>query len=355
MSRAGKTLIHSATAFIFVLAFLTGTAWSQSGKKEHIAEWEQCLGIDRAATIDLDTNLWEEAQQWIDRCADNGTYAKLKKEFPWFAYDNHRLLFHWGFNANVSRYMPLLDRIKRLMNGEGGTTPTLRIKELTEMIRGTGIDRKKHDEYALLLKDYSDILPPTDKDYLEKHPGSSPAEWREEIRKDSKERSERLREYKKVQTERILKYLQALHDGYKKDFIGTVSEKTGIPLERGAAQALASLIYDIHILLDYDDVQIEYLQELSKLEKNVRENGLRRLVESAAEPEQKKKGLQALAAYDDMMDSANYSSKLRAQDIRNALKKVLPQILQDQYGEILNSRGIYLLPQSKTQTYKEVA
>lgn len=344
MSRAGKTLIHSATAFIFVLAFLTGTAWSQSGQTEHIAEWEQCLGIDRAATINLDENLWKKAQQWIDRCADNGTYARLKEEFPWFAYNNHRLLFHWGFNAIVSRYMPLLDRIKRLMNGEGGTTPTLRIKELTAMIRGTGIDRKKHDEYALLLKDYSDILPPSYEDYREKHPGSTSEDWREAIRdrKALQERSERLREYKKVQTERILKYLQDLHDGYKKDFIGTVSEKTGVPLERGAAQALASLIYDIHILLDYDDVEIEYLQELSALEKNVRENGLRRLVESAAEPEQKKKGLQALAAYDDMMASAHSSYKLRAQDIRNALKKVLPQILQDQYGKILNSRGIYL-------------
>ena len=48
-------------------------------------------------------------------------------------------------------------------------------------------------------------------------------------------------------------------------------------------------------------------------------------------------------------------NKFRARELLRLIEEYLPQILQDQYGEILNSRGIYLLPQSETQTYKEVA
>lgn len=353
MNGLKKAMLRNAVTFTFVLLFLVvGTAWSKSGAKEHIAEWEQCIGIDVQSTTNRGNEdnlspIWQEAQNWIDRCEETGTYNKIKDKFPWFCYDNHRLLFHWGFNAHVEEYTPLLERIDKMLSKEAGTTPKLRMKQLIEMVEGKGIDEKKHDEYAQMLKNYSDMLPQTYEKYLENHPGGSKADWKAEILKDLKRRTARLEQYKKEQKRKLLNYLQKLHDGYKRHFIRTVSEKTGLPLEGGAAEALASLIYDIHILLDYDDELISHLQKLKNLEKNIRKNGLRRLVTSDADSN--------LAEFNKMMNKAHNSFKLRAQDMRNALKKVLPQILQDQYDDVLKEKKIYIIPQNKTQLYKEAA
>lgn len=147
-----------------------------------------------------------------------------------------------------------------------------------------------------------------------------------------------------------------------RQLIDAVEKHLGIPRKvndqvahGAAANALATLIYDIHILHDFDSAAADAiaLPSIETLEKDIIELGMHRLAFGRA-----KTGLNQNLI--DRFDTAarsgrGRSNKFRARELLRLIEEYLPQILQDQYGGILNSRGIYLKDTRNNNSYKEAA
>jgi len=113
------------------------------------------------------------------------------------------------------------------------------------------------------------------------------------------------------------------------------------------ARAIATLIYDIHVLSDYDTPAKAALADLSRLKDDIANLGVRRLV-----------GPDTWARYKPMFDRLQFyrndHSEAHATQLLDLLKQILPEIMNTSpYRELLNKKGIKL--RNSQQSMKEAA
>ncbi|MBQ4402465.1 MAG: hypothetical protein II832_09890, partial [Synergistaceae bacterium] len=92
---------------LVIMTFMCFDASAKSGQ-EHSQLWNDVFGIvDTTSRYNIQP-LWNEAQKVIDEIGND--YSDLRTRFKWFTWGRygHRLLFHWGFNANPKNYAPLV-------------------------------------------------------------------------------------------------------------------------------------------------------------------------------------------------------------------------------------------------------
>lgn len=253
-------------ALSLVLAVLMCGIVSAGSGDDHMRLWRNVFGVRDKTSRENIQPLWRTAQEVIDRYEED--YDELKKNFPWFKRGlgtySHRLLFHWGFNADPKRYPPLVRQVR------------------------------------LCLKDHPDA---------------------------------------KNEERKFLSYLtNDIQSRRNRKLINAVVSVTGIPTARGYASAIATIIYDVHLLLDYEDKKISALPKIDDIEKDLMMYGFNRLITGGDKSERLKR-IEA-----DLRASINAGrgrvNSYRARSLNEAVGKYLPQILNERFKNTLGKKGI---------------
>lgn len=251
-------------SLLFVI-FAGSNSFAKSGQ-EHIQLWDNVFGISDNASRNNILPLWRTAQEVIDEIGND--YRDLRENFSWFTWGNygHRLLFHWGFNADPKHYVPLVKQIRSCLKGN----PNAKDEE-----------RKF---FAYLMRN--------------------------------------------IQSRRNRKLINA------------VTSVTGIPTSRGYANAIATIIYDVHLLGDYETVSTSALPKIDDIERDLMENGFSRLIMGGDKSER-------LAEIDAELRESIRAGRGRVNSRRailltEAVKKYLPQILNERFKKTLAEKGIII-------------
>ena len=251
-------------ALSLVLLIFCSDVFALSGD-DHAGLWNDVFGVQDRAAREKIQPLWKAAQEVIDDYKKD--YDKLKEKFPWFKFnrtDTHRLLFHWGFNADPKRHSPLVRQVR------------------------------------LRLKD---------------HPDS------------------------KNQEREFFSYLATnIQAGRNRDLIKAVTSVTGIPTARGYANAVATIIYDVHLLGDYMTVNTSALPKIDEIENDIVQNGLSKLIAGGDKSERLKKIDDELKA--SIRAGRGRINSVRAMLLTETVKKYLPQILNERFKKTLSEKGI---------------
>ena len=173
-------------------------------KPEHSRLWNEAFGITDRTSRENIQRLWDTAQEVIDSYEVD--YRDLRRNFEWFTWGSygHRLLFHWGFNADPKQYPQLVRQVRKC------------------------------------LKDSPDA---------------------------------------KTEEEKFFTYLTRNIQARKnRTLINAVISITGIPSARGYANAVATIIYDVHILGDYSTTNTSALPSIADIERDIIERGFKRLI-----------------------------------------------------------------------------
>ena len=120
--------------------------------------------------------------------------------------------------------------------------------------------------------------------------------------------------------------------------INKVVDVTGIPTSRGYANAVATVLYNVHLLGDYATTNTSALPGIGALENDLKKNGFDKLL-LTRESEKLEK------LYQELKQAANVgrgrTNKVRAQLLVEVVEKFLPEILMERFGNTLSeSKGI---------------
>ncbi len=316
----GKVLL-TKTIYLFTLiagCFLACADCSLAHKRlGHIKIWEMVLGLEHNQSILKP--FWKKACDVLDRY--QGAEQELIERFPWYVGGPryHRLLFHWGFNVDPKEHEPLRKHVEEKYD-------EYREKLIAEFRNNSVVSFEKLKQYTLFEK------LPTAIYVLALGDSKSALETQDSLRNfiDSQ---------KWEQMDLFWDFLRS-YQGWSES---SVKNRTLIEaveefllLEGRPARGLATLIYDIHVLADYETSQTEYLGDISLLKKDITELGVRRLI-----------GPLTWAEYKPMFDPLIFDwddhNPVHANQLMKLLELILPEILHSSpYRELLERRGIKL-------------
>ena len=247
-----------------LLIFICTSAYGMA-KPEHSKIWNEAFGITDKNSREKIQPLWNTAQDVIDGFKPDYK-DKLQKNFDWFKWGDygHRLLFHWGFNADPKRHDPLVRQVR------------------------------------LRLKD----------------------------RQDAQEQEREFFRYltREIQSER------------NRNLINSVIKTTGIPTARGYANAIATIVYDIHLLGDYSTTNTSALPSIGDIEKDLIDYGFKRLLTGGEKSEKLKRIEMEFDAA--VKIGRGRTNRKRAENLREAVRIFLPQILNERFKNTLSEKGI---------------
>ena len=118
--------------------------------------------------------------------------------------------------------------------------------------------------------------------------------------------------------------------------INAVTSLTGIPTARGYANAVATIIYDVHLLGDYMTVNTSALPKIDEIENDIVQNGLSKLIHGGDKSERLKKIDDELKA--SIRAGRGRINSVRAMLLTETVKKYLPQILSERFKNILSNK-----------------
>ena len=120
--------------------------------------------------------------------------------------------------------------------------------------------------------------------------------------------------------------------------INAVTSVTGIPTARGYANAVATIIYDVHLLGDYMTVNTSALPRIDEIENDIVQNGFSKLIAGGDKSERLKKIDDELKA--SIRAGRGRINSVRAMLLTETVKKYLPQILNERFKKTLSEKGI---------------
>ena len=296
---------------IIIIGFiLLATSLFAHSREGHTKDWVACLGIDVQASKDL-TEVWKEIQKGIDDYSDD--YRTLRNNHPWFnitkgGYPQHRLLFHWGMNNDPKHLEALTYKIKE--NLKDFFESEYRVKYL---ISG----ELRNEDFAFLKRlGFSESL--LIKKTSEKEETARQQKLLEELKSKlssikQNETADFYRDIIEMQRKRNSNMIAKT----QKEFFGNNSAL------REDAAALATILYDIHILGDYsttDTAPLQRIDGIYGIQNDIIERGLRRLISA---PDRDR----IIQAFKKETNSSGLAWSYKANKILKVLKKFLPQIL----------------------------
>ena len=279
MPRKLPCLLNAALCVLLCLS----SAWALSGKG-HAALWNEVFGVADKQSEEAIQPLWDAAQEVIDKWQNEAKtpteYKKIRNKFKWFSWGGygHRLLFHWGFNADPKKHPPLRKQVEKCL--------------------------KAHVE-----------------NHMKDATAAEADAWKRE------------------QADAFFRYLtREMQAPRNKKLINAVVEVTGVPTARGYANALATLLYDVHLLGDYQTTATSALPRIDTIEHDLTENGFRRLLTGGDKTERLQKiesELQAAVR----VGRGRIDSK-RAELLVETTKRLLPPLLNERFKNTLAEHGI---------------
>jgi hypothetical protein len=262
--------------------------------KDHIEDWNRAFGISDATSEKAIEPLWDIMQKLIDRTKNmneekGSDYKRVKDSFDWFNWGSygHRLFFHWGFNADLRQYAPLRVQLEKCLNDYAKTQ----------------IEEGKH-----------------------------PAEIKEECKK---------------QKEAFYKLLFKIQGERNRLLINKLVAVTQIPTSRGYANAVASILYDVHLLGDYATKNPSALPDIKSLEYDLEDKGFKRLLlgGESEKLEEIRKELKSVINV-----GRGRTNKKRAELLVEVTARFLPEILEARFKNTLMEKGITItVPKSTVQ------
>lgn len=123
-----------------------------------------------------------------------------------------------------------------------------------------------------------------------------------------------------------------------RELIDAVQGTLGIPTARGYTNAVATIIYDVHLLGDYYTPQSAALPRLNTIETDLIRHGFAPLLIGGDKTER-------LQKIDDDLRTAirlgrGRTYRIRAKLLLEATARCLPQILNERFKQTLGDRGI---------------
>ena len=317
---------------IIIIGFIfIATSLFAHSREGHTKDWVACLGIDVQASKDL-TEVWKEIQKGIDDYSDD--YRILRNNHPWFnitkgGYPQHRLLFHWGMNNDPKNHQALTYKIKE--NLRDYFESEYKVKYLTSgELRNEDLAflERLNIPSSLLIKKYSEEEETIRKQKLLEKLKSNLGAIKQ------KETSDFFKDIIEMQRKRnsnmIAKTL--------KEFFGNNSAM------REDAAALATILYDIHILGDYsttDTAPLQRIDGIYGIQNDIIERGLRRLISA---PDRDR----IIQAFKNKANSSGLAWSYKANKILKVLKEFLPQILWKRRNTLEKNGIIISKPQAMT-------
>ena len=147
------------------------------------------------------------------------------------------------------------------------------------------------------------------------------------------------REDKKEQFDAFFHYLtRTIQARRNKKLINALVQTTGVPTARGYANALATIIYDVHLLGDYQTPATSALPSINKIETDLVQRGFYRLLTGGDRTER----LNEIKAELDAavrVGRGRIDSK-RAQNLIDTTKRLLPPLLNERFKNTLKEQGI---------------
>ena len=270
------------TSIIFLTLLITDAELWSMPQNEHISLWNKAFGVTDAKSANAIQPLWREAQDIIDK-TDNVYKNQLQRNFSWFHWGTygHRLLFHWGFNINPESHPPMQDQVKTLLK-----------KHTEEEIRHNHLSIEDAQSYSRKQeKAFYDLL-------------------------------------KKIQGER------------NRRLIRKVSEVMGIPTTNGNAAAVATVIYDVHLLGDYSTTNTKALPKLDVIAQDLQQNGFERLLRLGDSPEILREMSKKLEHEIRAIRKSSRPDPVRAELLIDVTRVFFPQILNERFKNTLQKKGI---------------
>lgn len=265
---------HNITLFLllFMFFFLCPQDACCLAKEAHYLDWHQVLGIyDAASKRALEPIFKYMHENVIDAEGNPRRETELKRTLRnrWhltFNPRNHRVLFHWGFNQDIKRYVPLLEEIDR---------------------------QWQRDEYNMRTK------------------------------YENSNSSMTFEEYLLVEKRKVLDYINTERNERNRMIIELVSKHTG--LHRRSARALATILWDVHILADFSTPATAGLPET----KSIRQDIIRH-------------GFEDMFPREDIHDVADMLHKHQNNPaaMLEIIKQHLPRLLHNHWGNTLMQSGV---------------
>lgn len=131
---------------------------------------------------------------------------------------------------------------------------------------------------------------------------------------------------------------QNIQSRRNRKLINAVVDTTGIPTARGYANSIATILYDVHLLGDYATVNTSALPKIDDIERDLTVNGFGRLLTGGEKSERLAK-IDAELRASIRAGRSRLNSK-RAILLTEAVKKYLPQILNERFRKTLSDKGI---------------
>lgn len=140
------------------------------------------------------------------------------------------------------------------------------------------------------------------------------------------------------QEREFFKYLtREIQSERNRTLINAVIKTTGIPTSRGYANAIATIIYDIHLLGDYSTTNTSALPSIGKIEKDLVDDGFKKLL--TGDKSEKLKQIEREFDSAVKIGRGRTNSK-RAENLREAVRIFLPKILNERFKNTLSRKGI---------------
>ena len=118
---------------------------------------------------------------------------------------------------------------------------------------------------------------------------------------------------------------------------GSLGEATDTEA-RGYANAIATILYDVHILDDYSTVNLSALPSIESIEHDLMENGFSRLI-AGGEKIRKLEEFGSELRASICAGRGRINSK-RAELLKESVKNYLPEILNERFKKTLAEKGI---------------
>ena len=143
----------------------------------------------------------------------------------------------------------------------------------------------------------------------------------------------------KEQKRKFFEYLtRNIQSRRNRKLINAVISVTGIPTARGYANAVATILYDVHLLGDYSTTNTAALPKLDDIERDFMERGFQRLIAGGYKSERLTKINADLRA--SIRAGRGRANSARENLLTQAVKKYLPQILNERFKKTLAEKGI---------------
>ena len=259
--------------FCAIILIFQNRAYAVLRSSDYVELMNNTFCIEDTASKKKARELWIFTLKILDET----DLSVLKKEFAWFKEENFKknLVLHYGWEVNPERHLPLM-------------------KHIEQSIRNHALKEHMSVNY----------------------------------------------DYVKEQQKRFTLFLREKIQRPQEDGLTSAVEKilgVRMPSDRSYSRALAAIVYDLHILTEYEASPSAYMQKIEDIEKNLSVNMIKLTAKSNLNARGKLISRELKEAR-----YSNGNNKTKAKAMINVIRNHISIVLNEKFQKELRSKGIIL-------------